>query len=203
MGVKYGHKWSSQFPNTKVEAVGKDEWGKELVGFSMNQVLRAIDKLVDEFPSWPPTIGEFKKLCFVNSGHSFPNIEDAWLEICSEKPYKNGIVFAMSRDKRLHHYDWVRMTEVQGLRRFAPIYKHFIDRAFAGEVFDLPDKPMLENRVGKAVTRQEKKAVGLPVFAALKISLKPGGLSLSEKTNRQESYYKFRGDLEAEVSAHG
>ena len=38
-------------------------WADELGAMSLQQIKYALDIVVDNFPEWPPTIGEFKKLC--------------------------------------------------------------------------------------------------------------------------------------------
>jgi len=62
MTAKYGQKWTSQFTEETIEGLAKDEWTKMLSGFSMDQIKVALDKVIDVHPSWPPTVGEFKKL---------------------------------------------------------------------------------------------------------------------------------------------
>lgn len=63
MGLKYGQKWTSQFETEAVQDYAEDMWARDLEGISPMQMKEALDKLVDEHPSWPPTVGEFKILC--------------------------------------------------------------------------------------------------------------------------------------------
>ena len=63
--VKYGHKWSSLFPDGDLALYeeSKSMWAEEMGGLSMEQIKYALDIVVDNYPEWPPTVGQFKQLC--------------------------------------------------------------------------------------------------------------------------------------------
>ena len=63
MAVKYAHKWTSCFPDKVTLEAAKNEWSKQLGEYSTQHIAYAVDNVVDEYPEWPPTIGQFKKLC--------------------------------------------------------------------------------------------------------------------------------------------
>lgn len=63
MGVKYGQRWTSQYPDEVTLKLAQAEWGSQLSSLTMDQIKTGLDNVVDEFPSWPPTIGEFKQIC--------------------------------------------------------------------------------------------------------------------------------------------
>jgi len=65
MMIKYSHKWASQFPDESFTDESKKVWGRDLTGLTNDQIKLGLDTMIDEYPSWPPTVGEFKALCKV------------------------------------------------------------------------------------------------------------------------------------------
>ena len=61
--IKYGHKWASLYPDEEIYAEAKKDWSVELGGISLEQIKYALDIVVDNYPEWPPTVGQFKQLC--------------------------------------------------------------------------------------------------------------------------------------------
>jgi len=67
MMIKYSHKWASQFPDEAFTIEAKKIWAMDLSGLSNNQIKQGLDTMIDRYPSWPPTLGEFKALCKVGA----------------------------------------------------------------------------------------------------------------------------------------
>ena len=66
MSIKYGHKWSSYIGDDKeVYQEIEREWSMQLAKFNLEQIKNALDVVLDNFPEWPPGVGEFKALCSV------------------------------------------------------------------------------------------------------------------------------------------
>jgi hypothetical protein len=65
--IKYSHKWASQFPDEAFTIEAKKVWAMDLTGLTNDQIKQGLDTMIDEYPSWPPTIGEFKALCKVGA----------------------------------------------------------------------------------------------------------------------------------------
>lgn len=66
LAVKYGHKWSSYIGDEiEVQEEIEREWAVQLGKYNLMQIKKALDTVLDEFPDWPPTIGEFKAMCNV------------------------------------------------------------------------------------------------------------------------------------------
>lgn len=65
LGLKYGHRWISLFPDDEIQNEAQKMWSRELANISFERIGKAVDKLSFEYPSWPPTVGEFKQLCIV------------------------------------------------------------------------------------------------------------------------------------------
>ena len=40
-----------------------DHWRSGLEGYSGEQIKRALDRMLDIHPDWPPTLGQFRQLC--------------------------------------------------------------------------------------------------------------------------------------------
>ena len=65
MMIKYSHKWASQFPDEAFTDEAKKIWAQDLSGLTNDQIKLGLDTMIDEYPSWPPTVGEFKAICKV------------------------------------------------------------------------------------------------------------------------------------------
>ena len=63
LAIKYAHKFTSVFPDEDIQLAAQNEWAEQLSKFSLDQIKKALDVCVDNFPEWPPTVGEFKALC--------------------------------------------------------------------------------------------------------------------------------------------
>jgi hypothetical protein len=65
MLIKYTHKWASQFPDEEFIDEAKKVWARDLTDLTNDQIKQGLDTMTGKYPSWPPTIGEFKALCKV------------------------------------------------------------------------------------------------------------------------------------------
>ena len=164
MALMYGHKFMSLYGDVDVKIEAEREWGRNLSDFSLDDIKRGLDKCVDEHPSWPPTIGEFKALCRLNPTElGLPTTTQAWSEIANGRrdfstqqvEYSHGIILAVRNDIRCDVYNWRLLSAEKSLKLFTPIYNEYVKRAQAGEVFELPI--MIENKKDRPVTREECK----------------------------------------------
>ena len=169
---KYDHKWASLFPSDEVMEIRKLEWATSLAGILPGRLRVALDRCIHVYPEWPPTVGQFLELCKVNPEDAgLPSMYDAWMEICCEdKPFTHGVILAMVRDPKCNSYNWRLLPEERGLRLFKPIYDKYIERALDGEEFPLPT--MIENKVDKPVTWEERQAHAAKHLADIKALLR-------------------------------
>lgn len=65
MLIKYTNKWASQFPDEEFIDEAKKVWAMDLSMLSADQLKIGLDTAIDKYPTWPPTVGEFKALCKV------------------------------------------------------------------------------------------------------------------------------------------
>ena len=65
MLIKYTHKWASQFPDEEFIDEAKKVWAMDLSMLSADQLKIGLDTVIDQYPEWPPTVGQFKALCKV------------------------------------------------------------------------------------------------------------------------------------------
>ena len=181
MALMYGHKFMSLYGDIDVKVEAEREWGRNLSDFTLDDIKRGLDKCVDEYPSWPPTIGEFRQLCKINeSDLGLPSAESAWAEISIDSGYHeigelpkqctHGIILAARSDTRCDVYNWKLLPIDKGLKLFKPIYREYVKAVIAGEVFELP--VMLENKKDRPVTFEECKEHASGHLDAMKDALK-------------------------------
>ena len=159
----YGHKWVSIYPDQDVLFEAEKAWGEALAGFSLDDIKRGIEKSIDQHPSWPPTVGEFKKLCQVDpESIGLPSLANAFREVTNTRRefgedhwrYSHGIILAIIQDSEIDAYNLGRMTVEKSRKIFEPIYRKYIARALAGEVFEIPI--MIADKTGRPVTKEER-----------------------------------------------
>jgi hypothetical protein len=179
---KYGRKYTSTYPTDESTALAKLVWAKELRWVCQAQVDYALDIVTDDHPAWPPEVGEFKGLCLqAMTLWKLPTPEDAWRQCCRtdwdlvpiNQVLSHGVVLAARMDSRVD-YNWFRQPFERGLKKFIPIYIEYLNRSIAGEVFEIPKAPALEDRSSQAVTPEEKatsKLVAGEAFAQMLSSL--------------------------------
>ena len=63
----YGNKFTSQFDagadTDKNVKAWKQAFGGVIAGFDPKAIAGALERMLDDHPSWPPTFGEFKAMC--------------------------------------------------------------------------------------------------------------------------------------------
>jgi hypothetical protein len=161
LAVKYAQKFTSVFGDDEdVLHATQHEWAESLGGIPKQQLRQGLDACIDQYPSWPPTVGEFKQLCKLSAKSlGVPTVEAAWLEVSSTAMtvnFSHGIVLAVSNDPRCITFEWRLLPFAKGLKLFDLIYSDYLARVAAGEVFIL--LPAIENKVGKPVTKSERLA---------------------------------------------
>lgn len=56
-------KWTSQISTEEIYQAALGIWDKALRDVSDAEIKKSLDQLLDKFPEWPPSVGEFKQLC--------------------------------------------------------------------------------------------------------------------------------------------
>jgi len=159
LSVKYGHKFTSLFPDQPTLEATQREWANSLGNVSKANLRCGLDKCIDVYPSWPPSVGEFKKLCEIDPASiGLPSVEQAWAEISSmsiQVKYSHGVVLASRNDIRCDYYNWRLLNLAKAIPKFKPIFDEYVERAFNGEEFPMP--LMIEDRTDKPVTKAERE----------------------------------------------
>lgn len=170
----YGQKWTSQFGDELSLRLAKEQWAKHLGEFSMDEIKRGLDVVVDRFPKWPPTIGEFKQICRLTPEEAgLPSVDMAWTQCITDgMKYTHGVVLAARGDPRCDIFNWRLLPLDQGLRKFEPIYSEYVRRAIDGEQFELPE--MLEHKPAKPFTKEERISTAQRYIGGLKEALNGG-----------------------------
>lgn len=165
LGTKYTTKFSSKYPTPELVKAAKAVWARDLGDLLPSQIDFGLDRVIREFPSWPPEVGEFRQLCLVSAEEmGLPTVGQAWAEVSSQRIrqpgepiYSHGVVFACRQDPSVapYVYDWSRLPGERGLNKFKPYYDRYLKRAMAGESFELPT--VLENKKDIPLTPEEKQ----------------------------------------------
>lgn len=172
MQSMYDQKWTSRFTDEVGLRLAQEQWAKMLSEFSMDDIKRGLDRCIIEYPSWPPTIGEFRLLCQIDPTEAgLPSASDAWTQICVDgQKYSHGIVLAARNDPRCDVFNWRLKSMEKGLKHFEPIYREYLNRAMSGEEFPLP--VMIENKKDRPVTWGERQEHAKPFLNELHKALK-------------------------------
>ena len=64
----YGNKFISQFPTDEIYETALRVWEIALKDISGEIMNLSLNSLPDRYPSWPPTVGEFKEICTAFKG---------------------------------------------------------------------------------------------------------------------------------------
>lgn len=59
----YGQKWTSLITDEGTLHAMELIWGKVLSKVDPAQIKVSLDRLPDEYPDWPPTVGQFRAVC--------------------------------------------------------------------------------------------------------------------------------------------
>jgi hypothetical protein len=71
----YGHKWSSLVVDEDMLNGMIDVWGRTLVDIDPMRIKQVLDTLPNEYPNWPPTVGQFLQLCNVGQNKDLPEFK--------------------------------------------------------------------------------------------------------------------------------
>ena len=63
LAAQYGNRWTSLIQNEESDNAMRKVWGEGLVDINPEKIKSAVDMLPNEYPSWPPTMGQFLALC--------------------------------------------------------------------------------------------------------------------------------------------
>ena len=61
----YGQKWTSLFQGAEAIESWRITWGQGMAGFSAEQWSHGVSRMATAYPEWPPTLGQFRELCFI------------------------------------------------------------------------------------------------------------------------------------------
>lgn len=61
----YGQKWTSLFQGAEAIESWRITWGGGIRGFTDEQLRHGVGKLASAYPEWPPTLGQFRELCWI------------------------------------------------------------------------------------------------------------------------------------------
>ena len=171
MALIYGQKWISMYRDEDVQVEAERLWASGLSGIDLGRIKGALERCPDEYPSWPPTLGEFIEMCKLSAADvGLPTLQQAWAEIAAEHgQYSHGAVLAMRRDPRCHWWDWRLLPAQQAERRFEPIYRDYLRRVQAGEQFHLPE--MVEDTSEQLPSWEARKAYAQIHITAMREAL--------------------------------
>ena len=75
LGAQYGSRWTSLLQNEDAMNAALLVWGRALDGLDPMVIKNALDRLPDEYPGWPPTVGEFLAVCNIGVDPSLPEFK--------------------------------------------------------------------------------------------------------------------------------
>lgn len=61
----YGQKWTSLFQGAEAVESWRVTWGSAMAGFTSEQWKHGVDSVARAYPEWPPTLGQFRELCWI------------------------------------------------------------------------------------------------------------------------------------------
>jgi hypothetical protein len=86
----YGNKFISQFPTDEIYTTALRVWEIALKDISGEIMNLSINSLPERYPSWPPTVGEFKEICMAFKGsEKFKMWPQELMMIDSKSTYSN------------------------------------------------------------------------------------------------------------------
>lgn len=157
----YGHRFESTYGDKMSLDIARREWGYCLIGYSEQQLAKALHTCKLTF-AWPPAIAEFVALLLPSAAEiGVPTASVAYHEACQCRqdprtfPWSHAIVYHAARDTgfwRLQHG-----SEKNIWPTFEHCYKSLMQRLSTGETLSVPDQILLEDKqsVTQAHTIQE------------------------------------------------
>jgi hypothetical protein len=175
----YMHKWSSHFTSPAVIADWKKAWSSALIaeGVTPRLALEGVERCRAEYPTWPPSEGQFIALCkppmdyeqafhdavrqMVKRHQNNPQEPDTW-----PHPALYWAAVDFGGDLRMVSYS-----------QAAARWKKLLDKRMQGECEPVPNFALAlpappRNADGVAITSDEAKATARAAFKAL-VSRKP------------------------------
>jgi hypothetical protein len=167
MGAKYDQKWTSRFTDDLTLKVAHEEWGVELYKIGGPLIRQGLERCTDVYPSWPPTVGEFKLLCKADpADYDLPTAEQAWSEICRESgQFSNGIIPAVMKDDEYQSFTWRNAVGDKGLNAFSTLYQRYVNKAATGVAFPLPEMIKQSEKSKKAARDQHRAYADIHMHA--------------------------------------
>lgn len=180
----YRAKFTDNFATEDDVAEWVSIWTRALAGVTGEQIKLGLDRCARE-REWPPIepAGFLKLLEPRTDELGIPSAEEAFAIACkSGRPagraindsstwaerWQHPIVLAAVRDKRIDLHNLAQLRQVEALCHWRPVYGEYVKRLAQGEEFAFPAERQLEDKTGKAVTPEERKAARQRGFAHLR-----------------------------------
>lgn len=146
----YTHKFASAYANPDEVKLAKREWAIAIKGFKEPLLAYAVERSKETY-AWPPTIAEFLKLISQAYGaYGLTDPRNAYLEACQCRI--NPLEFSWSHAAVYHAaastgwYSLKSDEETKTWPVFEKNYHEVVDRIVQGEVLEVPNVPLIENR---------------------------------------------------------
>lgn len=148
----YGDKFTGKYGNKPSKT-----WNDGLADIPGQWIKHALGKLQDKFPTWPPTLWEFKALCKPTPEDlGLPTTTAAYIAACSKK-WKDH-----------HPIVWVTAQDVMSVlisdepervkrRAWEDAYRERVAQAMKGRVFQLPQPKTDQKQLTRTPLSNEKK----------------------------------------------
>jgi len=167
----YLHKWSSHFTSPQVVADWKKAWSNALIaeGITPRQALEGIERCRVEYPTWPPTEGQFVALCKpeVDYEDAFNYaVRELRKRRTGEDSWPIPAVYWAAMD--FGQYELRQASYGQAAAR----WKRLLDKRLSGECPDVPAfmhqiAAPARNEEGVAITSAEAKASAMSAMRGL------------------------------------
>ena len=161
--LMYRSKWSTGTEDERYMEALKQKWQQGLGTVNLDSIQPALNTLLINKSSYPPSIPDFIALCTPKSGA--PDAEEAWMIVAKHKQgmtvpqaWEHPVVLAASRDPQLDLTNLKRLPMRQAMRYWKPVYLKYVGRMVTGETFHFPEERVqLSDKSQEAVTPEEKE----------------------------------------------
>lgn len=139
-----------------------ETWAKGLRGMSHSQLRDGIEACVNRAESWPPTLPEFKTLCF--SIPAFAQVRAEIVDPASERSRFTRLVW-----QKLDAYRWRQMSADQADKFLREAYNLAVDHVLAGG--EMPQTPVANLTAPQYEHHKRTEAVARDALARIAQSL--------------------------------
>lgn len=115
-------------------------WRRALEGVTGEQIRTAVDYLTDNYSSFIPDLGEFKKLCLKGTDKDVPSVEKIMNMVINASyaqgsiadRYKHPLAWAVAQHKDLDKHNLKTATTRQALAMITPVYQDILQSGWQG-----------------------------------------------------------------------